>query len=131
MKVIGYFIYGKPYCLSCTESLDLDIEDEELEPIFSGDIFPYPLHCEECDDELYGREDFFEPEYEIIEDEGEDEEIEEKIEDRLEEEREHPILTCDFCEIKDFCPDSGDPRNVKGKCLPGFFYDIEEEEYDE
>lgn len=125
MKVIGYYIYGKSYCMNCVNSFDLDLDEEELEPIFSGDYFSYPLKCEECGEVFLEAEvidlDFTEideEEEEIIEDEGEEVE---------EEEEEVPILTCSLCPISDCCPFSGDLENIRGHCIPGFFYDLEEE----
>ena len=126
MKVIGYYIYGKPYCLGCVDSFDLDVDEEELEPIFSGDYLPYPLECEECGDVILENEtievDFTEvSEEEKVEVEEEGEGVEE----------EESNLTCSHCPISDCCPFSGDLENTGGHCTPGFFYDIEEEEEEE
>jgi hypothetical protein len=128
MKVVGYFVYGEPYCLSCTDSLDLDLEEEDLEPIFSGDRFPYPLLCKECEEKILEVDPYsedIEVDWEEVRDlmEEADEELEEGEFPKGGEE-----LTCNSCPLSDFCPESGNPKNIDGACLTGFFYDLNEEE---
>jgi hypothetical protein len=122
MKVVGYEIYGRYYCLECVHSLDLDAEEEAMEPIFSGDLFPYPLVCEECSETFLKMDDWTreEPEEEII---AEFEEVEEEKAEYIEDD-----LTCRMCPIRDICPEANHPDNLNGVCITGWYYDLEETE---
>lgn len=135
MKVKGYLVYGEPYCLDCSENLDLVLEEEELEPIFSSDVFPTTLFCIECHEEILPAglaisEE--EVDYELeVEEEEEDEDLEEadweEIDGGREEKGKEKNFTCSSCPLRDFCPEAFNDENLDGACSTGWFYDLEEE----